>query len=83
MAEKPAEATTSTVLAVTATAGRRGIGDAILIVADVSGSGQTTIAIPLGQRLRPPFEERGQLLTRQPRSHAGVLTFDLAADGRE
>jgi carbohydrate kinase (thermoresistant glucokinase family) len=62
MAEKPAEATTSTAAA-TPTAGQAGIADlrAILIVAGVSGTGKTTIAIALAQRLGLPFEEGGQL----------------------
>ena len=63
MAEKPAEATTSTALAATPTAGRVGIVDvrAILIVAGVSGSGKTTIATALAQRLGLPFQEGGEL----------------------
>ena len=63
MAEKPAKATTSTALAATPTAGQAGIADvrAILIVAGVSGSGKTTIATALAQRLGLPFEEGGQL----------------------
>ena len=63
MAEKPAEATTSTALAATPTAGQAGIADfrVILIVAGVSGSGKTTIATALAQRLGLPFKEGGQL----------------------
>jgi carbohydrate kinase (thermoresistant glucokinase family) len=63
MAEKPAQATTSTALAATPTAGQAGIADvrAILIVAGVSGTGKTTIATALAQRLGLPFEEGGQL----------------------
>jgi gluconokinase len=61
MVEKPAEATTSTAAA--PTAGQAGIADVrvILIVAGVSGSGKTTIATALAQRLGLPFEEGGQL----------------------
>ena len=63
MAEKPAEATTSTALAATPTAGQAGIADvrAILIVAGVSGSGKTTVATALARRLGLPFEEGDQL----------------------
>ena len=63
MAEKPAKATTSTALAATPTAGEVGSADfrAILIVAGVSGSGKTTIATALAQRLSLPFEEGDQL----------------------
>src|SRR5271166_1016902 len=63
MTEKPAQATTSTALAATPTAGQAGIADvrAMLIVAGVSGTGKTTIATALAQRLGLPFEEGGQL----------------------
>src|SRR5215469_18815924 len=61
MAEKPAELTTTTEAA--AMAGQAGIADvrAILIVAGVSGSGKTTIATALAQRLGLPFTEGSQL----------------------
>src|SRR5215469_3063783 len=61
MAKKPAEATTSTAAAPTAS--QAGIAEfrAILIVAGVLGSGKTTIATALAQRLGLPFEEGGQL----------------------
>jgi carbohydrate kinase (thermoresistant glucokinase family) len=63
MAEKPTKATTSTALAATPTAGQASIADfpAILIVAGVSGSGKTTIATALADRLGLPFEEGSQL----------------------
>jgi carbohydrate kinase (thermoresistant glucokinase family) len=63
MAKKTAKATTSTALAARPMAGQAGIADfrAILIVAGVSGSGKTTIATALAQRLRLPFEEGSQL----------------------
>jgi adenylylsulfate kinase-like enzyme len=63
MAEKPAKVTTSTALAAGPMTGQAGISDfrAILIVAGVSGSGKTTIATALAQRLGLPFEEGGQL----------------------
>jgi len=61
MAKKPAETTTRTAAA--PTAGQAGIAEfrAILVVAGVSGSGKTTIATALAQRLGLPFEEGGQL----------------------
>jgi carbohydrate kinase (thermoresistant glucokinase family) len=63
MAKKPAEATTNTALAATPTAGQAGIAHvrAILIVAGVSGSGKTTIATALAQRLDLLFQEGGEL----------------------
>ena len=63
MAEKPAEATTSTALEAKPMAGQGGIADirAILIIAGVSGSGKTTIATALAQRLGLPVTEGGQL----------------------
>src|SRR5262245_15787222 len=62
MVEKPAEVTTSTAAAPTA-AGEAGIAEfrAILIVAGVSGSGKTTIATALAQRLGLPFIEGSKL----------------------
>src|SRR5262249_18124302 len=61
MAQKPTEATMST--AAVSTAGQVGIVEfrAILIVAGVSGSGKTTIATALAQRLGLPFTEGSQL----------------------
>ena len=63
MAKKPAEATTSTALAATPTAGQTSIADvrAIFIVAGVSGSGKTTIATALAQRLGLAFQEGGEI----------------------
>ena len=63
MEEKPVKATTSTELAATPTAGQARIADvrSILIVAGVSGSGKTTIATALAQRLGLPFVEGSQL----------------------
>jgi gluconokinase len=63
MAEKPAKVTTSTALAAGPMTGQAGISDfrAILIVGGVSGSGKTTIATALAQRLGLPFEEGSQL----------------------
>jgi gluconokinase len=62
MVEKPAE-TTSTAVAAAPTRGRSGPADvrAILIVAGVSGSGKTTIATALAQRLGLPFTEGSKL----------------------
>src|SRR5215467_13103706 len=61
MAQKPTEATMST--AAVSTAGQVGIVEfrAILIVAGVSGSGKTTIATALAQRLGLPFTEGSKL----------------------
>src|SRR6516164_1734751 len=61
MAQKPTEATMST--AAVSTAGQVGIVEfrTILIVAGVSGSGKTTIATALAQRLGLPFTEGSQL----------------------
>src|SRR5215813_13525884 len=66
MVEKPAE-TTSTALAAAPTPGQAGTADAraILIVAGVSGSGKTTIATALAERLGLPFTE-GSKLYPQP-----------------
>src|SRR5215470_19686712 len=63
MAEKPAEARTSTVLAATPPGSQARIADfrAILIVAGVSGSGKTTIATALAHRLGLPFTEGSKL----------------------
>src|SRR5215468_1089747 len=62
MVEKPAE-TTSTALAVGPTADEADTADVwtILIVAGVSGSGKTTIATALAQRLGLPFTEGSKL----------------------
>src|SRR5215470_17917219 len=63
MAEKSAETTTRTALAATPTAGQADVAEfrAILIVAGVSGSGKTTIATALAQRLGLPFTEGSKL----------------------
>src|SRR5215475_4867277 len=62
MVEKLAE-TTSTALAAALTAGRADTADikTILIVAGVSGSGKTTVATALAQRLSLPFTEGSKL----------------------
>src|SRR6516162_5220305 len=62
MTEKPTE-TTSTALAVAPTAGKADVAEfrEIVIVAGVSGSGKTTVATALAQRLSLPFAEGGQL----------------------
>jgi gluconokinase len=59
MANMPAKAAKSTALPATPTAGEAEIADvrAILIVIGVSGSGKTTIATALAQRLGWPLEE--------------------------
>jgi hypothetical protein len=72
MAEKPAEATTSTALAATATVGQAGIVDMILIAVGVSGSEKIA---------RRTLRHREVL--KRPIDHVGVFTFDLAGDGRE
>jgi carbohydrate kinase (thermoresistant glucokinase family) len=63
MAKKPPKATKRTALVAKPTAGEAGSADvrAILIVAGVSGSGKTTIATALAQRLGLPFQEGGEL----------------------
>src|SRR5215472_5965081 len=63
MAQKPTEATMSTALAAASAASQAGSADirAILIVAGVSGSGKTTIATALAQRLGLPFAEGSKL----------------------
>src|SRR6516225_8867577 len=62
MAEKP-QATTSRALASRPTVGQTDVAEfrPILIVAGVSGSGKTTIATALADRLGLPFEEGSQL----------------------
>src|SRR6516165_12591536 len=59
MAEKPPKATTSRAVTSTPTAGQADV--VILIVAGVSGSGKTTIATALAQRLGLPFTEGSKL----------------------
>src|SRR5215467_5004885 len=64
MVEKPAKATTIKALASTPTAaGQADFAEfrAILVVAGVSGSGKTTIATALAQRLGLPFTEGSKL----------------------
>jgi gluconokinase len=62
MAEKPPKARTRTGLEAKPTAGDAGSIDfPILIVAGVSGSGKTTVATALAQRLGLPFEEGDRL----------------------
>ena len=79
MVEKPAEATMTTAAALTA--GQAGIGvRAILIVAGVSGSGKTTIATALAQRLGLPFVEGGQL---HPPPDVAKMHFAHPLDDRE
>src|SRR5215471_20992607 len=80
MVEKPAEPTSTAAAA--PTRGRAGPADvrAILIVAGVSGSGKTTIATALAQRLSLPFEEGGQL---HPPPDIGKLHSAHPLDDRE
>jgi carbohydrate kinase (thermoresistant glucokinase family) len=63
MAKKPPKATSRTALVATPTAGEAGSADvrAILIIAGVSGSGKTTVATALAQRLGLLFQEGGDL----------------------
>jgi carbohydrate kinase (thermoresistant glucokinase family) len=63
MVEKPAKAMTIGALASKPTTGQTDLVEfrAILVVAGVSGSGKTTVATALAQRLGLPFEEGGQL----------------------
>jgi carbohydrate kinase (thermoresistant glucokinase family) len=81
MAEKPPKATTRTALATTPTAGEAGSIDfPILIVAGVSGSGKTTVATALAQRLSLPFEEGDQL---HPRPDIAKMHSAHPLDDRE
>jgi len=63
MAKKSLKTTNRTALVATPTAGEAGSAAfrAILIVAGVSGSGKTTIATALAERLGLPFQEGGEL----------------------
>src|SRR6516162_9234747 len=81
MPEKPAEAT-STALAAAPTADQAGIAEfrSILIVAGVSGSGKTTIATALAQRLGLPFTEGSKLY---PPPDIGKLHSAHPLDDRE
>jgi len=69
MAKRPPKSRTT--LAVPRTAGEAGSADfrAILIVVGVSGSGKTTVATALAQRLGLPFEE-GDRLHPPPKMHS-------------
>jgi carbohydrate kinase (thermoresistant glucokinase family) len=81
MAKKPPKARTRTGLAATPTAGDAGSIDfPILIVAGVSGSGKTTVATALAQRLSLPFEEGDQL---HPRPHFAKMHSAHPLDDRE
>jgi ABC-type glutathione transport system ATPase component len=59
MGDTPAEAAMNAALPATTTAGQADVADVrvILIVVGVSGSGKTTIATALAQRLGWPLEE--------------------------
>jgi carbohydrate kinase (thermoresistant glucokinase family) len=63
MGDTPAESAMSAALPATTTAGQADVADVrvILIVVGVSGSGKTTIATALAQRLGWPFEEGDEL----------------------
>jgi carbohydrate kinase (thermoresistant glucokinase family) len=82
MAEKPAEVTTSTALAATPMRGQGSVADVrpILIVAGVSGSGKTTIATALAQRLGLPFAEGGEL---HPSAHIAKVHTVHPLDDRQ
>jgi carbohydrate kinase (thermoresistant glucokinase family) len=82
MVEKPAKATTSTALAATPMASQESTADVreILIVAGVSGSGKTTIATALAQRLGLPLAEDDQL---HPPPDIGKLQSAHPLDDRQ
>ena len=81
MAKKPPKARTRTGLAATPTGGDAGSIDfPILIIAGVSGSGKTTVATALAQRLSLPFEEGDQL---HPRPHFAKIHSAHPLDDRE
>ena len=63
MGDTPAESAMSAALPATTTAGQADVADVrvILIVVGVAGSGKTTIATALAQRLGWPFEEGDEL----------------------
>ena len=63
MGDTPAESAMSAALRATTTAGQADVADVrvILIVVGVAGSGKTTIATALAQRLGWPFEEGDEL----------------------